>query len=159
VCLTDEADVAEPQVAEAAVTSFDEALDVPPPKSPRSTSATTSPWAAAAGSPRYDGLKSSYPQLHQLGVAAAVPDADLKSSYAALHDIGAAAVPDSDLKSSYPQMHAVLSGAVRLPAVGASGSAIDWRDATLGGLVGAAAAGLLAAAVVLRFRRRLPALH
>ena len=43
----------------------------------------------------YDGYKSSYTQLHQLGVAAQVPDVDLKSSYPQLHAAAAAAIPVS----------------------------------------------------------------
>jgi hypothetical protein len=117
--------------------------------------------AAQAGISKYDGYKSSYPQLHQLR-AATIPDPDYKSSYPQLHEVlsGAAGVPDPDLKSSYPQLHQVLSGAVRTPAVVATGhSGVDWRDAGLGALVGAFAAGLLGS-VALRLRRsRLPALR
>jgi len=115
--------------------------------------------AAQAGITRYDGYKSSYPQLHQLGLSGGP---DYKSSYPQLHEVlsGAAGVPDPDLKSSYPQLHQVLSGAVRTPAVVATGhSGVDWRDAGLGALVGAFAAGLLGS-VALRLRRsRLPALR
>ena len=93
--------------------------------------------AAQAGITMYDGYKSSYPQLHQLGLSGG-----------------------PDYKSSYPQLHQVLSGAVRTPAVVATGnSGVDWRDAGLGALVGAFAAGLLGS-VALRLRRsRLPALR
>jgi hypothetical protein len=146
------------------------------------TAAALASAAHAANTPTYDGYKSSYPQLHQLGVAARVPDVDLKSSYPQLHQLGvaarvpdvdlkssypqlhsapAAAIPDPDLKSSYPQAHDVLSGAVSAAAVGTSDRAgIDWRDAGFGALVGAAAVGLLAVGAALLMRRhRLPALH
>jgi hypothetical protein len=125
------------------------------------TAAALASAAHAANTPTYDGYKSSYPQLHQLGVAARVPDVDLKSSYPQLHSAPAAAIPDPDLKSSYPQAHDVLSGAVSAAAVGTSDRAgIDWRDAGFGALVGAAAVGLLAVGAALLMRRhRLPALH
>jgi hypothetical protein len=101
--------------------------------------AASSAWAAAP--PRYDGYKSSYPQLHQLVVAAGIPD--------------------PDLKSSYPQAHEVLSGAVAAPSVvAAEASGIDWRDAGFGALAGAAAVALLAVAAALLVRRhRVPALR
>lgn len=41
--------------------------------------------SVAAGS--YEGYKSSYPQLHQLRIVAAVPDPDLKSSSSQLHSL------------------------------------------------------------------------
>lgn len=102
--------------------------------------ALAAPAAQAGTTPKYDGYKSSYPQLHELGVAAAVPD--------------------PDLKSSYPQLHQIVSGVVRTPAVEAGGSSgVDWVDAMFGALVGAAATALLASAALMFRRHRLPALH
>jgi len=100
--------------------------------------ALTAPATHAATAPKYDGYKSSYTQLHQLGVAAQVPDVDLKSSY--------------------PQFHQVMA---RIPVVAATGSAgVDWRDAGFGALFGAAAVGLVAIGAALLMRRhRLPALR
>jgi biotin carboxylase len=125
--------------------------------------AMVAPAAAQAGTtPRYDGYKSSYPQLHEVGVVAGMPDPDLKSSYPQLHDaVVAAGIPDPDLRSSYPQVHELLSGAASTQAAAvAEGSGVDWRDAGFGALVGAAAASLLAVAAVVRVRRhRLPGLH
>ena len=110
----------------------------------------------AAPAPRYDGYKSSYPQLHLLAVPAAVPDVDLKSSYPQLRDAPAAAIPDPDLKSGYPRLHQVLSST----SVAAAADRVDWRDAGFGALVGAVAVGLLAVGAALLMRRhRLPALH
>jgi hypothetical protein len=101
--------------------------------------AASTAWSATP--PRYDGYKSSYPQLHQLTLVAGVPD--------------------PDLKSSYPQAHEVLSGAVAAPSVvAAEASGIDWRDAGFGALAGAAAVALLAVAAALLVRRhRVPALR
>jgi hypothetical protein len=99
------------------------------------------PVASGDTPPSYDGYKSSYTELHQLGVAVRIPD--------------------PDLKSSYPQAHEVLSGAVRAPSFAvAEGSGVDWRDAGLGALAGAVAVALLAVAAALLVRRnRLPALR
>ena len=60
--------------------------------------AVAAPLAHATGP--YDGYKSSYPQLHQAGVLAGIPD--------------------PDYKSSYPQLHQVLSGAVSAPGTQAT---------------------------------------
>jgi hypothetical protein len=123
--------------------------------------ALATPAAQAGTAPRYEGYKSSYPQLHQLGALAGMPDPDLKASYPQLHQlIVSAGMPDPDLKSSYAQLHQALAGAASTPAAVARGSSgVDWRDAVLGALVGAFGVGLLGS-VALRFRRaRLVALR
>jgi hypothetical protein len=94
---------------------------------------------AQAGPPRYDGLKSSYPQLHAL-----------------------LTVPRYDgLKSSYPQLHAVLASPQAVPTVHivSTESGFDWADAGLGVAAGVAMTGLLALAGARLARIRITAVR
>ncbi len=94
---------------------------------------------AQAAAPRYDGYKSSYPQLHELR--------------------SGATIPDPDYKSSYPQLHLVATHQVAAPVTLTRGGGFDWRDAGIGVLVGALAAGLVAVSVWQLRRDRVAALQ
>jgi hypothetical protein len=103
------------------------------------TGLTAGAGLAQAGQSRYDGLKSSYPQLHALRT-----------------------VPRYDgLKSGYPQLHAILASPQAAPTVRTVSAepGFDWADAGVGVAAGVAMCGLLALAGTKLARTRITAVR